>query len=242
MVNKSGESWHPFPVCDLTGKKFFLSLNMILAVGLSLLLFFSHPVVSDSFWPHGMQHARPLCPSPSPKVCPSSCPSHRWCHPAISSSDALFSFCPQSFPASGTFPMSQMFASDNQNTGVSTSASVLTMSMQGWFSLRLMCFDHLAVQGTLRSLLQHHSLKASILQPSAFFTIRLSQPHVTTYVGLSYMVFIMWGLFICEVYYVKFAIVTLLSVVLNHIQILNFVKCFFLYLLRCSHNFYSLIC
>ena len=67
---------------------------------------FSRSVMSDSVRPHGLQHTRPLCPSPSPEVCPSSCPLHQWCHPAISSSDALFSFCPQSFPASGTFPMS----------------------------------------------------------------------------------------------------------------------------------------
>ena len=65
---------------------------------------FGHPVVSNSLWPHGLQQARPPCPSPSPGVCPSSCSLHRWCCPAISSSDALFSFCPQSFPASGTFP------------------------------------------------------------------------------------------------------------------------------------------
>ena len=76
------------------------------------LLLFSHPVVSKSLWPHGLQHTRPLCPSPSPKVCPSSCPLHWWCHPVISSSDALF-FCPQSFPASGNFPMSQLFTSDD---------------------------------------------------------------------------------------------------------------------------------
>ena len=83
------------------------------------------------------RHARPLCPSSSPKVCPSSCPLHRWWYPAISSSDTLFSFCPQSFPASGTLPMSQLLASGDQNTGVSTSASVLPMSVQGWFPLRL---------------------------------------------------------------------------------------------------------
>ena len=94
-------------------------------------------VISNSLWPHGLQHARPLCPSPSPKVCPSSCPLHQWCHPIISSSYTLFSFCPQSFPSSGTFPMSQLFASDDQNTGVSASASVLPMSMQSWFPLRL---------------------------------------------------------------------------------------------------------
>ena len=87
-----------------------------------MLLLFSHPVMSNSLQPHELQHPRPLCPSPSSKVCPSSCPLYRWCHPAISSSDALFSFCPQSFPVSGTFPMSQLFSSDDQNTGVSASA------------------------------------------------------------------------------------------------------------------------
>ena len=94
-----------------------------------LLLFFSHPVVSNSFRPNGLQHARPPCPSLTPKVCPSSCPLYRWCHPAISSSDALFSFFPQSFPASGTFPMTQLFASSDQNTGTSASALVLPMSI-----------------------------------------------------------------------------------------------------------------
>ena len=72
------------------------------------LLLFSRTVMSNSLKSHGLQHTRPLCPSPSPKVCPNSCPLHWWCHPAISSSDALFSFCPQSFPASGTFPVSQL--------------------------------------------------------------------------------------------------------------------------------------
>ena len=98
---------------------------------------FSHSVLSNSLQPHGLQHARPPCPCPSPKVCPNSCPLHRWCHPTISFSDALFSFCLQSFPASGTFPMSWLFTSDDQNTGASASASVLPMSIQGWFPLRL---------------------------------------------------------------------------------------------------------
>ena len=101
------------------------------------MLLFSHSVMSDSFRPHGLQHTRPLCPSPSPGVHPSSCPLYQWCHPAISSSDTFFSFCPQSFPASGTFPMSQLFTSDDQNTGVSASASAFPMSTQGWFPLRL---------------------------------------------------------------------------------------------------------
>ena len=123
------------------------------------------------------RRARPLCPSPSPKACPSSCPWHQWCHPAISSSDTLFS-CPQSFPASGTFPMSQLLASGDQNTGVSTSASVLPMSIQGWFPLR--STDLFAIQGTFWSLLQHHSLKASILPSSAFLTTQLSRHYMAT--------------------------------------------------------------
>ena len=100
-------------------------------------MLFSRPVLSDSLQPHGLQHTRPLCLSPPPGVCPNSCPLHHWCHPAISSSDALFSFCPQSFPVSGTFPVGWLFISGDQYTGASTSASVLPMSFQGWFPLRL---------------------------------------------------------------------------------------------------------
>ena len=85
---------------------------------------------------HRLQHAKPPCPSPSPKVCPSSCLLQRWCHPATSSSDVLFSFCPQSFPASRT-SVSQLFTSDDQNTGASASASILPTSIHGWFPLRL---------------------------------------------------------------------------------------------------------
>ena len=102
-----------------------------------VVMVFSCPVVSDSLWPHRLQHARPHCPSPSPRVCPSSRSLHRWSHPAISSSDALFSFCPRSFPASGTFAMSCLFASYDQNTGASTSASVLPVNIQVWSPLRL---------------------------------------------------------------------------------------------------------
>ena len=93
-------------------------------------------VMSDRLWPHGLQHARPPCPSSSAKVCPSSCLLHRWCHPGISSSDVL-SFYPQSFPASGIFPVNQLFTWDDQNTGVSTSSSILSRSIQGWFPLWL---------------------------------------------------------------------------------------------------------
>ena len=106
-------------------------------MSIPVLLLFIRPVLSDSLQPHELQHTRPPYPSSSPKICPSSCPLHWWCHLAISSSKTLFSFCPQSFPASVTFPMSRLFASDDQNTGVSTSASVLPTSFQGWFPLRL---------------------------------------------------------------------------------------------------------
>ena len=106
-------------------------------MGFLLLLLFSHPVMSRSLWSHGLQHTRPPCPSPSHRVCPSSCLLHQWCCPVISSSDALFSFCPQSFQTSGTFPMSQLLTSEDQNIGASASASVLPVNIQAWSPLRL---------------------------------------------------------------------------------------------------------
>ena len=93
---------------------------------------FSYSVVSDSLRPHESQHARPLCPSITPGVHSNSCPSSRWCHPAISSSVVPFSACPQSLPASQSFPMSQLFASGGQSTGVSASASFPPKKSQGW--------------------------------------------------------------------------------------------------------------
>ena len=93
---------------------------------------FSHSVVSDSLRPHEPQHARPPCPSPTPTVYPNPCSLSRWCHPTISSAVVPFSSCPQSFPASGSFPMSQLFASGGQSVGVSASASVLARNTQGW--------------------------------------------------------------------------------------------------------------
>ena len=97
---------------------------------------FSCSVVFDSLWPHGLQHARPPCPSPTPRVYPNSCPLSRWCHPTISSSVIPFSSCPQSFPASGSFPMSQLFAWGGQSIEVSASTSVLPMNTQDWSPLR----------------------------------------------------------------------------------------------------------
>ena len=93
--------------------------------------------MSSSLQPHGLWHARPPCPLPSPGVHPSSRPLSRWCHPTISSSAALFSSCPQCFPASGSFPVSQLITSSGQSIGASASASVLPISIQGWFPLRL---------------------------------------------------------------------------------------------------------
>ena len=141
---------------------------------------FSCSGVSDSLWPHGLQHIRPPCPSPTPRVYSNSCPSRWWCHPTISSSVVPFSSRLQSFPASGSFPMSQFFALGGQSIGVSASTSVLTMNIQGLVSFRIDWLDLLAGQRTLKSLLQHYTSKASILQRSAFFTVQLSHPHMTS--------------------------------------------------------------
>ena len=97
---------------------------------------FSCSVVSDSLWPHGMQHDRPPCPSPTPGVHSNSCPLRQWCHPTISSSVVPFSSCLQSFPASESYQMSQFFASGGLSIRVSASASVLPMNIQDWFPLR----------------------------------------------------------------------------------------------------------
>ena len=137
--------------------------------------------MSSSLWPHELQHPmnwRLPCPSLSPGVCSNSCPLSRWCHPTISSSVVLFSSCLLSFPASGSFPVSWLFTSGGQSIRDSALASVLPMNIQSWFPLGLT--DLLAVQGTLKSLLQHQSLKATILRHLAFFMVQLSHPYVTT--------------------------------------------------------------
>ena len=102
-----------------------------------MMLLFSHPVMPDSLQPYGLQHARLPCPSLSPEIYSNPCPLSQWCYPAISYSVIPFSSCLQSFPASGSFPMSQFFASGGQSTGVSASASVLQMTIQEWFTLGL---------------------------------------------------------------------------------------------------------
>ena len=132
---------------------------------------FSRLVVSDSLLPHEQQHARPPCASPTPGVHSNSCPSSQWCHPAISSSVVPFSSCPQSLPASGSFPMRQLFTWGGQSIGVSFSFSIIPSNEHsGLISFSMDWLDLLAVQGTLRSFLQHHSSKASILQHSVQFS------------------------------------------------------------------------
>ena len=146
---------------------------------------FSHSVVSDSLQLHGLQHARPPCPSPPPGVHPNPCPLSRWCHPTTSSSVVPFSSCPQSFPVSGSFQMSQLFASGGQSYW-SFSFNISPFNEHpGLISFRMDWLDLLAVEGTLKSLLQHHSSKASIVQCSALFIVQLSHPYMTTWKAIA---------------------------------------------------------
>jgi len=127
-----------------------------------------------------VQHARPSCLSPTPRVYPNSCPLSQWYHPTISFSVVPFSSCPQSFPASGSFLMSQFFTSGGQSIKSFSFNISPSNEHPGLISFRIDWFDLLAVQGTLKSLLQHHSSKASILWHSAFFIVQLSHPYMTT--------------------------------------------------------------
>ena len=129
---------------------------------------FSDSVMSNSLRPHEPQHTRPPCPSPTPGVHPNPCPLCQWCHPTISLSTVPFSSCPQSFPASGSFQMSQFFIRWPKYWSFRFSISP-SNEYSGLISFRMDWLDLLAVQGTLKSLHQHHSSKASILQCSALF-------------------------------------------------------------------------
>ena len=133
-------------VCRLSQRLIYLCPLIFTA----LMLLFSCPVASDSLRLHGLQHARPPCPSPSPRVRPTSRSLYHWCCSAISSSHTLFSFCPCSFPASGTIPTSHLFASDDQNTGVPASALVLPVNIQGRSPLRLTGLISLQSKGPSR--------------------------------------------------------------------------------------------
>ena len=129
---------------------------------------FSHSVVSNSLRLHEPQHTRPPCPSPTPRVHPNPCPLSQWCHPTTSSSVVPFSSHPQSFPASGSFQMSQLFASGGQSIGSFSFNISPCNEHPGLISFRIDWLDLLVVQGTLKSLLQQNSSEASILWCSAF--------------------------------------------------------------------------
>ena len=129
---------------------------------------------------HEPKHTGPPCPSPTPGVYPNPCPSSWWWHPAISSSVVPFSSCPQSFPASGSFPMSQLFAIRWPKYWSFSFNISPSNEHPGLISFRMDWSDLLAVQGTLKNLVQYHSSKASLLQHSAFFTIQRSHPYMTT--------------------------------------------------------------
>ena len=129
---------------------------------------FSHSVVSNSLWPHESQHARPPCPSPTPRVYSNSYPSSQWCHPAISSSVVPFSSCPQSLPASGSFPMSQLFTRGGQSIRVSASASVLPMNTQDWSPLGWTGWISLQSKGLSRA------FSNTTVQKHQFFGAQLS--------------------------------------------------------------------
>ena len=135
--------------------------------------------MSDSLWPHGLQHARLPCPSLSPEVCLNSCPWSWWCHPTISSSVTLFSSCSQSFPASGSFPVSWIFASGAQSTGASASVSVLPMNIQGWFPWGWTGWISLLSKGLSR-VLSNTPVQKQQFFGLAIFMIQLSQPYMTT--------------------------------------------------------------
>ena len=135
--NERTSWWEVKEESEKAGLKLNIQETKIMAYGPTQSVQFSHSVVSDSLWPHESQHTRPPCPSPTPAVYSNSCPSSRWCHPAISSSVIPFSSCPQSLSASGSFPMSQLFASGGQSIGVSAWASILPMNIQDLFPLGL---------------------------------------------------------------------------------------------------------
>ena len=136
---------------------------------------FSHSIVSDSFWLHELQHTRLPCPSPTPRVHPNPCPLSRWCHPTILSSVVPFSSCPQFSPASESTLRMRWPKYWSFSFSISPSKE-----HPGLISFIMNWLDILAVQGTLKSLLQHLSSKASILWHSAFFTVELSHPYMTT--------------------------------------------------------------
>ena len=142
---------HLEPVCrTLFVNKDFAHIIKLTWGHIGLFLLFICSVVSDSLWPHRLQHARLPCPSPTPRACSNSCPLSQWCHPFISSSAIPFSSCLPSFPSSGSFPMSQLFKWGGQRIGASASASVLPVNIQVWFPLGWTGWIYLLSRGLWR--------------------------------------------------------------------------------------------
>ena len=160
-----------FPLCCLTWGQTMLEV-------MTIKVQFSCSFLSDPLRPHGLQNARPPCPSPTPRVYSNSCPLSRWCHPTISSSVIPFSSCLQSFRASGCFQISQLFASGGQSIRVSTSASVLPMNIQDWFPLGWTGWTSLQSMGLSRV------FSSTTVQKHQFFGTQLSSPsnsHIHTW-------------------------------------------------------------
>ena len=160
----------------------FFHLGIFLFANIYFLALSEFSLVAQScptLQPHGLQHARPSCPSPTPRVYSNSCPLSQWCHPNVSSSVIPFSHL-QSFPASGSFPMNQFFASGGQSIGVSASSSILPMNIQDWFPLGLTGWIFLLSKELSRvfsnSTVQKHQFSGAL----AFFIVQLSHPYVTT--------------------------------------------------------------
>ena len=173
LQEKTDESWwyfklhysyHPLPGSVVALK----IIAFILGTRVSSSVQFSDSVMSDSLQPHGPQHTRLPCPSPTPEAYSNSCPSRRWCHPTISSSVVPFSSCLQCFPASGSFQMSQFFTSGGQSIGVSTWASVLPMNIQDWFPLGWTGWISLQSKGLSKV------FSNTIVQKYQFFGVQLS--------------------------------------------------------------------
>ena len=184
LLTKAQQRW-PIDSCNIPSPLPPQDLCTCCSLYLHLitLLLFSCSVVSDSLWPHWLQHPRPPCPSPSPTVCPNWCPLSQWCHPTISSPVAPFSSCLQSFPTSGPFPVNWLFTSGGQSIEASASASVLPMSTQGWFPLGLTGLISLLPKGLSRVFSsttvrkhQFFSTQLSLLSNSHIHTWLLEKP------------------------------------------------------------------
>ena len=178
-------------------ERIWLAMNSVL---------FSRSVVSDSLWPHGLQHARPPCPSPTPGVHSNSFPSRQWCHPTISSSVVPFSSCLQSFPASGSFQMSQLFTSGGQSIGISASTSVLPMNIQDWFPLGWTGWISLQSKGLSRvfssTTVQNHQFfcaQLSLWSNSHVHTRPLEKPGMLCFIPFSQPFTVLLRCFKCSI-------------------------------------------